>query len=148
MWLWLHHTEAAAHLAGVVSAEDYMSNYLDPSVRTLSEARRSVDSRVGPDERILMLYESRALYFKQPVLQDTRASNWPLLASVLERGDCLEASGITHVLLSTGAMRYYMRRGADPEVLQWDRFLTFAADCLGDPVYEGAAFLLFERRRD
>ena len=94
-----------------------------------------------------MLYESRDYYFDLPVLQDVRATNWPFLASALAPDDCLGASGVTHVLLSTGAIRYYTRRGVDPKVFQWERFVDFANACLGgEPVFQNAAFLLFERR--
>ena len=144
IYTWLGHSKALQHLVGKASTTEYIATHLDPSMRTLASVLQFVDERVPKDSRILMLYESRGYFFDRRVIVDTRVANWPLLTHKLTPDNCLKALGISHVLLSTGAVRYYLRRGVDPELIRWSEFLSFADRCLGDPIYQGQAFVLFE----
>ena len=148
MYTWLRYTKALPHLAGAVSDADYVATYLDPSVRTLSSVIQFVNRETDPDSKVLMLYESRALYFDRQVIQDTRVVNWPLLERQLEPGQCLVGEEITHVLMSVGAVSYYIRRGNDPDLFRWEEFVEFAKGCLGgEPIFQQEqAFLLFRAR--
>ncbi len=146
IYTWLRHTQALPHLAGAASEAEYVAGYLDPSVRTLQPVIRLVDDRLPEDARILMLYEARALNFDRPVIQDTRAVNWPLIVRRLGPGDCLETAGVTHILIGLGSIRYYIQRGIDPETFHWQEFVDFANRCLGgEPIYQDGAFLLFRK---
>jgi hypothetical protein len=77
-----------------------------------------------------MIFEARGLYLRAHVIEDTRLTNWALLASRLGQGRCLDKSGITHVLASEGAAEYYAARGVPSEALRWQEFKRFAGSCL------------------
>lgn len=146
MYAWVRHTKALTYLVGASSKAEYMATHIDPGVRTLAPLVEFVNQRLPDRIRILMLYEARGYHFRRPVIEDTRVSNWPLLAHRLAADDCLSRTGITHVLLNAGAVRYYLQRGSDPDVFMWDSFQRFAERCMGEPIYRNPAFLLFEIR--
>lgn len=145
-YVWLRHTEALPYLIGATSGEEYMATHLDPGVRTLVPVVRFVNQRLPEGSRILMLYEARGFYFRRPVIEDTWVTNWPLLAHRLPRDRCLEQAGISHLLVNYGAVSYYLRRGVDPRLFQWQAFTDFADRCLGEPVFQDPAFLVFQSR--
>ena len=141
MYAWMTGTKAMAHLVGATSAEEYLADHF--AFRLFAPVIRYANTRLPEDSRILMLFESRAYYFKPSVVQDIRLTNWPLLSQTLAPGDCLEASGITHVLLGNGALGYYVERGLNEEIIQWEAFREFEQRCL-EPVYVGRAFVLYQ----
>lgn len=105
-----------------------------------------LNTQVPAEGRVLLLWEARAFYLVPDVLPDNVLTNWPLLAPWVEgTGRCLEGTGITHVLASTGAARYYEARGANPERLDLDGFRDFADRCL-IPMNVGAGFGLYRVR--
>lgn len=84
---------------------------------TLYAATVMVSERVAEDDTVLMLYEARGWPFERPVIQDNRILTWPYLAASGHARSCLRElqlpSGIgpvTHVLLYTGALRFYRSR--------------------------------------
>jgi hypothetical protein len=105
-----------------------------------------VNQRVAKDGHILMLFESRGYYFDRQVIQDSDATNWPLLAPKAAGGDCLRAAGITHVLLNSRVAGYYVHRGLDPQLLQLPSVREFIHRC-STPLYQGGGFGLYELRR-
>ena len=146
-YAWLSRTEALGYLIGVSSTEDYLATHLDPTVRQYAPLVRFVNGQLAEDSRILMLFEARGYYLNPSVIQDNQVTNWPLLAPKLAPDTCLEAAGISHVLLGTGALNYYVQGGLDPELIRWKAFQQFAERCLA-PIYRGPAFVLFRLRDD
>lgn len=141
-YVWLSRTAAIGHLAGIRSADEYRSSHFDPAVRNYARLIRTVNRGLNHDDRILMLLEARGYYFEPNVIQDNRGTNWPLLAASHRTENCLAGTGITHVLVGVGALRYYMLGGLDPSVLRWDEFEQFARRCLTQ-IYADQSFELF-----
>ena len=77
-----------------------------------------------------MLFEARGFYFPTSVIEDIHLTNWPLLASRLPRQGCPQAPSITHLVVGEGYAKRYGQRGVPPELIQWDSFTRFAAQCL------------------
>ena len=144
MRFWLRKSPVLGHFAGVTSARDYLVRGFGYYVR-LADA---VNINVPEDGKVLLLFEARGYYFEPDVIQDNRLTNWPLLApATLTEGDCLASTGITHVLVSTLAMQYYVLRGADPAIFRWELFEPFAERCL-IPSYQERNFVLFRLRSE
>ena len=79
---------------------------------------------------VVLLFEGRGLYFAPSVLQDNLLRTWTFLRPIIESGDCLEGSGITHVLVAEVVIEYYARRGMDLDRLGGNEFESFARRCL------------------
>jgi len=131
---WTRRSPVLGQAVGSVSRQDYLA----AGFTFYAALAGAVNRNVPPDGKVLLLWEARGFYLAPPHLQDNILTNWPLLEPWLDRtGDCLRGTGITHVLASTGAVGYYVSRGADPGVLGIDRFHAFADRCLmpvaGDP---------------
>lgn len=140
---WLLGSKALSHLVGATSAADYRLNRL--TFQLIGPVIRFTNENLAEDDRILLLWEARAYYFTPTVLQDIRLTNWPLLAQQLGPQDCLEDEGVTHVLLGSGALGYYVNRGLDPQAVRWEAFQRFAQRCL-TPIHESTGFVLYEIR--
>ncbi|MGH7546014.1 MAG: hypothetical protein ACREKI_07520, partial [Gemmatimonadota bacterium] len=139
-------THPWAYVAGALSPPDYLHAHLDPEVFTYAHIVSVVNRKVPEDARILLLLEARGLYFDRDVLQDNVLTNWAFLAPLASEGDCLRASGITHVLVNYTALRYYTGRGLDPGLLRWNEFARFAERCL-TPACARYGFTLYRLRR-
>lgn len=142
MQFWLRKSEVLGHFAGVTSEREY----LDTGYSYYSQLTQAVNQRVPGDGKVLLLFEARGYYFEPAVIQDNMLTNWPLLApKAIGSPDCLSSTGITHILVSDLAIRYYVRRGTDPQVLGSDLFPVFAQQCLA-PFYQGPGFRILEVR--
>lgn len=130
---------------GTLPPEEYLAQAAVPGFPAYWEARSRVHEATGPDARILFLFEGRGLYFRRSVLQDNVLTNWPLLQATDAVDDCLEGTGITHLLVNLGALAYYEGRGMDAAPLRLDRFQDFQARCL-EPVLHSNGFVLLEVR--
>lgn len=115
---------------GLVSRESYLLRSDDPETSSYAAMTRWVDRHVPRDATILFLFEARGYRFQPRVLQDNVATNWPLLVSVLADSQCLASWGVSHVLVGTGTLEYFRRRGFDPAYILWDRFPAFRERCL------------------
>lgn len=136
---WTRQAPVLEHAAGFVSEEAYLSAAF-PFYASLVAA---VNGAVSRDGKVLLLWEARGFYMNPGVIQDNVLRNWPLLEPWTEHGErCLGATGITHVLASTGAVGYYLARGADREVIGLDAFRGFAERCLA-LVDQGPGYALF-----
>lgn len=136
-------TDAAVHVAGLMSRSTYLSGYYDPSVALLMPVIDWANTNVPPDSSMVMLYDARGLYFARPVLQDNLIKNWQLLRRTPAFGNCLRDTNISHVMLGYGVLNYYLARGADPEGLLLPELTNFQERCL-DPVYDdGHGFAVF-----
>jgi hypothetical protein len=142
LYTWSTRTQALEYFVGSSSAESYVVNHVDPSVRIYGLLTTAVNTNLSRDDRVLMLFDARGFYLEPEVIQDNRITNWPLLAPQLPRGACLTRLEISHVILATGSLRYYVSRGMDVELIQWDTFRQFADRCLR-PIYEGPGFVVF-----
>jgi hypothetical protein len=60
---------------------------------------------------------------------------------------CLETMGITHVLVNDLAVRYYVGRGMDPQLLRLDSLPQFARRCL-TVIHRGRGFTLLRLNPD
>jgi len=136
---WTRQAPVVEHAAGLVSGQAYLSAAF-PFYASLVAA---VNGAVPRDGKVLLLWEARGFYMNPWVIQDNVLRNWPLLEPWTEDGErCLAATGITHVLASTGAVGYYLARGADREVIGLDAFRGFAERCLA-LVDQGPGYALF-----
>ena len=140
-------TAALRHLVGAASADYYLRTHDLLEVRVYARALQFVNSELPEDARVLMLFEARGYYVARDVIQDNKATNWPLLATALGPHDCLAATGITHVMLGQGAVEYYAEQGIDLEVVRWEALQDFAERCL-TPLWEGRGFVVYGLRPD
>jgi hypothetical protein len=143
--LWILGREPVRHFIGTVSAARYLRTHHNPEVRKYIFMAYNVNARLDETQRVLMLYESRGYYLRPQVIQDNMANNWPLLAAVIEPGDCLQRLGITHVLLGMDTLQFYLSEGRQGAAVRWKAFTEFADRCL-EPVFEGGGFVLFKVR--
>lgn len=130
---------------GLVSRENYLLRAADPEISSYAAMTRWVNHHVPRQATILFLFEARGHRFRPQVLQDNVATNWPFLVSVLPDSQCLSSWGISHVLVGTGTLEYFVRRGFDPALILWDRFPAFRERCL-EPVERTRGFELYRAR--
>lgn len=141
--LWLSKTAAVTYLTGLSSRETYLRTSLVPAGSpAYADITFYVNRHLPHDSRVLMLLEARGYYFDVPVIQDNTLTNWSLLARTDAAHNCLQSTGISHVIANVSALIYYTRRGLDPHILQWESFQQFAERCL-TPVYQGRGFILY-----
>lgn len=107
-----------------------------------ADAVAFVNGHLPADSRLLMLFEARGFYFRVPVLQDNGITNWPFLAPKASEPGCLRAAGFTHVLVNSGAIYYYARRGVDLAPLRLDALERFGRECL-TPIYASGGITVF-----
>jgi hypothetical protein len=109
---------------GAASEEEVRTRLPD-----LAALERAV-AGLGPDSRVLMLWEARSVALEAHTLADVRLSNWPLLSQTGAPDTCLAGTGISHVVLNLGTLRYYIARGASAEVFRLDQLRDFVQRCL------------------
>jgi hypothetical protein len=126
----LARTRAPAHVVGLTSRREYGIWSRDQEIRSYANLTAQVDLEVPAPGRVLLLFEGRGYGFGSRVLQDNVLTNWVYLEPALRGARCLESAGITHVLVGTGTLEYFEKRGLDPSLMHWDRFDDFAARCL------------------
>lgn len=136
----------AAYLSGALTRSEYLLRHREPEVSAYGRIVAHVNRTLPTRSRVLMVLESRGFYVQRDVLQDNLLTNWPLLAPLVADGGCLEETAITHVLVNQAALRYYARRGLDPEALAWPEFLRFRDRCLALE-HARSGFLLYRLRR-
>jgi len=135
---YLVRTDVLAHAIGRSSAENHLAKRREVYAEIVSYVNRNLPK----EARVLLIYEARGYYFNVPVIQDNVLTNWPLLARSEAATNCLRSTGISHVLVNVETLRYYLRRGVDPESLQWDAFQEFSRRCL-TPIRGTRAYTLF-----
>jgi 4-amino-4-deoxy-L-arabinose transferase-like glycosyltransferase len=147
MTVWTAGRLDLGYLAGKVSLDDYLYRVRFPAdYAILAPTVAHVNETLPPTSRVLMLFEARGFYFRVPVIQDNVLTNWPLLAHRSSELGCLAGSRITHVLLNSGAVDYYLARGLSRSTLQWKVFQKFADQCL-IRIFESPAYVLYEVRK-
>ena len=136
------------HAVGAASARDVWRHHPDATARALAPVIENVQRLVPPDGKVLLLWEARGLAFDREVLVDVMLSNWSFLAqSPTALENCLAGTGITHILAGSGAVGYYIERGADRTAFRLDRFAAFRDRCLTGYTVVGPGFELFAVRQ-
>lgn len=133
---------ALSHAIGITSAGEY----LRAETGYLTRMTEAVNARVPDDGKVLMLMEARGYYFDRKVIQDNTLTNWPLLAPLASQGNCLRDVDVTHVLVGSGVLRYYVLRGMEPAPLRLNLFPKFSRACLRQ-IHQGNGFYLYEIRK-
>jgi hypothetical protein len=142
MHFWFRKSQVLGYFAGTVSENRYLETGFTYYYR-LTEATNRL---VPENARVLLLFEARGYYFEPQVIQDNVLTNWAFLAPLAEADTgCLEGSGITHVVVSDLAARYYILRGTEPQTLGIDSFPAFVQRCL-TPVYRERGFTILRLR--
>jgi hypothetical protein len=131
-------TDVLAHAIGRSSAE----NHFAKRRKVYAEIVSYVNQNLPKEARVLLIYDARGYYFNVPAIQDNTFANWPLLARSEAATNCLRSTGISHVLVNVESLRYYLRRGVDPQALQWEAFREFSRRCL-TPIRGTRAYTLF-----
>lgn len=118
------------YLSGEISARTYLEHNENPDVHLYGRMSEWVNRELGPDDRVLLIFEGRGYYLDPPALQDNLLANWPLISARSDEAGCLEEFGVTHVIVNLGVLGVYVGGGVDPELLAWDHFPAFAERCL------------------
>ena len=138
--------DALALAAGRTSPRQFLLTSEDQEIRRHYAMVDMVNGMVPKDARILLLFEGRGLYFEPPVLQDNLLRTWLFLRPLVNSGDCLAGSGITHVLVHKDVLDYYVRRGLDLAKLGWSQFDPFARSCLIPLERQPVGYALYQMR--
>lgn len=134
------------HAAGQASAQEVWRRHPDGTVRGYAPVIGNLHRLVPADGKVLMLWEARGLPIERETLVDVRLSNWSFLAQSAAPAACLAGTGITHVMVGTGSVEFYVSRGARPEAFRLNDFTAFRDRCLTDYVNIGPGFGLFTLR--
>jgi hypothetical protein len=134
--------ETLGYLGGTSSSQEYLDRRMDPYAKVVAFANQHLPK----DSRTVMLFEARGYYFTRPVIQDNDVTSWPLLAPKAAGGDCLRGTGISHLLVNSYGVVYYLKRGLDERLLQLPALRELTRRCL-TPVYAWGGLILFEVRR-
>ena len=131
---------------GLVSRTGYLRSSGNWETRNYLAMTSMVNGAVGPEARILMFFEERGLLFRPQVTRDDAFTNWPLLAPASSRLHCLRDAGYTHVLIGTGLLSYFVRRGLDSSIAGVPGLRRFAEQCLA-PIITTDQFTLYKVRQ-
>jgi hypothetical protein len=126
------HAVLLQHAIGTATARDVWVWHPDPVVRSYAPAIAAVHAQVPRNGRVLMLWEARVFPLERDALADVRLSNWSYLAQSPVVDDCLRGTGITHVLVNTGALEFYTGRGARRDAFRLDQFERFRSRCVAE----------------
>lgn len=130
LYAWLPSELSIDHVVGAESRSTYLSERRNPALVIQAGLTGFGDHPPPDDFRVLMLFEAREFYAPRAVLQDPVLTNWALLAPIVSGGACDETAPVTHVLVGTGVLEYYFRRGLDPGTIRWPAFRSYARRCL------------------
>lgn len=135
------------HALGVASAQEVWRRHPDGTARELGATAFNLQRRVPEGGKVLLLWEARGAAFAREVLVDVMLSNWSWVSQSPRAKDCLDGTGITHVLVGVGSVEYYVNRGADPKAFRLDEFRAFRDRCLAPNTTIGPGVELFPLRR-
>lgn len=122
---------------GLESRDQVRARIADAGARQFVQLD-SVVRELPDDALVLLLWDARTAGLPVRALADVRLSNWPLLSQTAAPGDCLAGTGITHLVVNQGTLRYYMARGASAEAFRIRELESFLAACLKDARQAGA----------
>ena len=117
------------HAAGMLPAREVWRRHPDPAARVFAPAVERLQRQVPRDARVLLLWEARALPLQRDAVADIMLSNWPFLSQSPAIAGCLATTGITHVVVNHGAVRHYLRRGADSTAFRLGSLDEFRRRC-------------------
>lgn len=142
---WLRGTEALPHLVGRASGREYVDTHLLATVRAYGRMRQALEEETTPAAgRVLMLWEGRGFGLGDAVLEDPFRHNWRRLSRLVPADGCLEDPGFTYVLINTGALGWYERRGVVTKAWGLDALRAYSRRCL-TPLWHGAGYILLRR---
>lgn len=143
---WLPGSVSLSQLSGSESRLSYLNRMGVPgNVLRAGLPDRGGNTRGSVDARVLMLFDARGYYSPVSVIQDNNATTWRLLVEAPGELSCLRETGVTHVLLGAGTLRYYFERGLEPERIRWDDFGQFRSRCLNE-VFSVGGHVLYRIR--
>ncbi len=131
------------YLLGRADIVQFRQAHPDPTVRMLVNAETATDPVKDRDGHLLLLFEARGGAFDGPTYADTRSVYWPILAQTELADTCLRDSGISHVLVNSASLQYYLRRGADVGPLRLPELDHFVQRCL-DLVSTSGPYAVFK----
>ena len=136
-------TSALPFALGRVSRADVLEGL--PEVANLYRASTWANRMLPRRSRTLMLFESRAFYFRHANLADGLTQNWSVLRTLAQGQDCFGDLGITNMLVNTEMIQYYESRGDDYSAVGWGEFPAYARRCLV-PLYRAGGITLYAIR--
>lgn len=126
----LYSTNALSLATGSKSRRDLLFFSRDHEIGQHYRMVETVNRLLPADGPTVMLFEGRGLYFTAPVRQDNLLRTWVFLRPLIDAGDCLDGSGIQHILVAENVLDYFVRRGIDLGRLGWNEFDKFSRQCL------------------
>lgn len=135
--------EAHRHAAGFLSADRYLAYHFEYGPLHAALGRLS---ELDEDARVLMIFDARGFRAPRTVLQDNKLANWPYIqasARLVGSEQCLESTGITHVLVNRWVFEYYARSpGFRADAVDVDALGTFMTRCT-EPLWDHRGISLF-----
>lgn len=145
---WLRGTEALSNLIGRSSNREYVEHHLLATVRSYGLMKDALRRAIpGDGDTVLMMFDGRGYDLGPPVIQDPRLTNWLYLSELVPPDGCLGHPGFSYVLVNTGALGWYERRGVSVAAYRLDAFDRYRKRCLS-PIWRGPGYLLFQRNAD
>jgi hypothetical protein len=123
--------------AGLESRDSVRAQLSDAGARQFAQLEAAV-AGLPDDSLVLLLWEARTAGLPVRLLADVRLSNWPLLSQTPAPASCLAGTGITHLVVNQGGLRYYLARGASAEAFRLGELEVFLANCLQEVHHEGS----------
>jgi hypothetical protein len=127
-WHMFEQQTPVAYAVGRESPRTFLHRYWE--TRALMPAVEWVNARTKPGARVILLFDARGFYFDREVREDINIRNWALLAPFAHAPGCLGDLGVSYVAVNDAGRRYFQRRGASMQLLQWDKFDEYRRDCL------------------
>lgn len=124
-------------VAALESRDSVRAQMADAGARQFAQLESAVASLPG-DAVVLLLWEARTAGLPVRTMADVRLSNWPLLSQTDAPAICLAATGITHIIVNHGSLRYYLARGASADAFRLRELEAFLANCLQEVHQEGS----------
>lgn len=131
-------------LVGGVSREEVRARVPDVIAGTVVSLEKTL-AGLEDDAQVLLFWEARTAGIRPRSLSDARLSNWPFLSQTAAADACLAGTGITHVVINLGSLRYYILRGASSDVFRVDQLQVFSRKCLVQSI-EVPPYLVFRVR--
>lgn len=131
------------HLSGQYSRKEYLQQ--NTVLGLWYGVTESINRTLPDDSKVLLLYESRAYYLENEVIQENLDRNWPILAWT-DDIDCLKDIGVTHVVTLQLSPLMLRADGVPESAIRLTAFREFAEKCLR-PVTWKNGYAIYEVSR-
>lgn len=135
---WPSNKMAFKHFVGMCSRETYMRNVAS----TYADITSYMNQNLARDNKALLIFEGRGYYFGVPIIQDTDGVNMPLISKNSFNPTLWHSTGVSHILVNFDNFNYWVKRGLNPALFQWENFLGFANTYL-EPIYSNKSYVLY-----